>query len=140
MPLTPTEAADVARRHGLSLQDAAGLMTLAQDAVDAETIAKRFAEPDTAAASLDLTRRLFDGKTTTEDLAPDDFASWLGEQIAPADPAQTEEARDRRRVLRRVSHTAPPLASSPEALFSACFHAAMTGDPLETTTDESEIP
>lgn len=43
MPITPDEAADIARRHGLGLNDAAGLMNLANDADDAERIASRFA-------------------------------------------------------------------------------------------------
>ena len=41
--LTADEAADIAARHGLSLQDAAGLLNLADDADDAERIADRFA-------------------------------------------------------------------------------------------------
>jgi hypothetical protein len=41
--LTADQAADIAARHGLSLQDAAGLLNLADDADDAEHIASRFA-------------------------------------------------------------------------------------------------
>jgi hypothetical protein len=44
--ISPDEAADIAARHGLSLQDAAGLLSLADDAADAERIAARFAAAD----------------------------------------------------------------------------------------------
>jgi hypothetical protein len=46
LPITPEEAADIARRHGLTLNDAAGLLNLADDTEDADRIAKRFAETE----------------------------------------------------------------------------------------------
>lgn len=68
MPITPTEAADIARKHGLTLSDAAGLAALANTLDEAETIAARFATPEVDTATRDLTRRLF-GRT---DQQPDD--------------------------------------------------------------------
>jgi hypothetical protein len=59
MPLTPTEAADVARRHGLSLQDAAGLLSMAVDADEADTIAARFAAPEVEEAGRRWAAELF---------------------------------------------------------------------------------
>ena len=46
MGITSTEAADIARRHGLTLQDAAGLASLADNAEEAEQIAARFSSPE----------------------------------------------------------------------------------------------
>jgi len=68
VPITPTEAADIARKHGLTLSDAAGLAALANTLDEAETIAARFATPEVDTAARDLTRRLF-GRT---DQQPDD--------------------------------------------------------------------
>jgi hypothetical protein len=65
MPLTADAAADVARRHGLTLQDAAALRALADDEQSADKIAARFAPPtddDTTEATRQLARNLFDAK------------------------------------------------------------------------------
>lgn len=73
MPITPDEAADIAARHGLSLQDAAGLLSLATDADDADRIASRFATVDPL---LDVTRALFgrpDRPERTVGEVPDTF-------------------------------------------------------------------
>lgn len=59
MALTANEAAEIAKRHGLTLQDAAGLLTLADTADEADTIAARFAQPETKTAGLALVRHLF---------------------------------------------------------------------------------
>lgn len=62
MPITPTEAAEVARRHGLSLHDAAGLVSLAADVDDANAIAARFAAAEgseNAEVAREYTRQLF---------------------------------------------------------------------------------
>ncbi len=58
--LSPAEAAAVARRHNLSLMDAAGLLTLADDVEEAESIAGSFAEPSSEAAARAFAARLFD--------------------------------------------------------------------------------
>lgn len=71
MPITPAEAADVAKRHGLSLQDAAGLLSLADDLADAEAIASRFAGPDVAEATRQWTRALFGRGDATPSEPPD---------------------------------------------------------------------
>lgn len=57
MALTPQEAATIASRHGLSLQDAAGLLTLADTPEEAERIAADFADED--AQSRAFVRNLF---------------------------------------------------------------------------------
>ncbi len=44
--LTTDQAAAIARRNGLSLNDAAGLLTLADNEVDAERIAQKFRSED----------------------------------------------------------------------------------------------
>lgn len=66
MPLTPDQAAAIARRHGLTLHDAAGLLTLASDEADAERIAALFAGTSEAdaerAQARDYTAALF-GRT-----------------------------------------------------------------------------
>ena len=46
MALTPEEAADIARKHGLSMLDAAGLLSLADNAQHADQIAARFASTE----------------------------------------------------------------------------------------------
>ena len=46
--LTADAAAAIAKRHGLTLTDAAGLRVLADDEDQAETIAARFAANDRA--------------------------------------------------------------------------------------------
>lgn len=46
MGITATEAAEIARRHGLSLQDAAGLASLANSTEEAEQLAARFSTPE----------------------------------------------------------------------------------------------
>lgn len=55
LPLTATEAAEIAARHGLGLQDAAGLLSLADNATDAERIAARFAAVPRAQSREDTT-------------------------------------------------------------------------------------
>lgn len=90
MTISPTEAADVAKRYGLGLQDAAGLLSLAKDVDDANAIAARFAAPATDAAAIELTRQLFghtpkaeppepadEGKPASPDIAARRFASNL---------------------------------------------------------------
>lgn len=60
--LTADQAAEVARRHGLTLSDAQALMLLADDEAHAETLAARFApesEPDEPEALSDVARRMF---------------------------------------------------------------------------------
>lgn len=46
MPITAHEAADIARQHGLTLMDAAGLASMADDVADADRIARRFSGTD----------------------------------------------------------------------------------------------
>ena len=58
MAITPQQAADVARQHGLTLQDAAGLVSLATDVQDANEIAARFASAESAFR--DDVRTMFD--------------------------------------------------------------------------------
>lgn len=65
MSLTPDQAAAVARRHKLSLMDAAGLLSLADSPEEADRIAGRFAGTDDSMR--ELAARLFGrDKTTTE--------------------------------------------------------------------------
>lgn len=45
MALTADQAAEVARRHGLTLNDAAALMTLADDETSADRLAASFTTP-----------------------------------------------------------------------------------------------
>jgi hypothetical protein len=59
LPLTPDDAARIARRHGLTLQDAAGLLTLADHPDDAERIAAAFARPDPDTTARKLAEDLF---------------------------------------------------------------------------------
>ena len=58
MPLTAQKAAEIARRNGLSLNDAAGLLSLADNEDDAERIAADFATGEGAWWS--TVRKLFD--------------------------------------------------------------------------------
>jgi hypothetical protein len=46
MPLDASTAAAVARRHGLTLGDAAALQRLADTADEADALAAQFADPD----------------------------------------------------------------------------------------------
>jgi len=59
MPLTPDQAANVARRHGLSLMDAAGLLSLADTETEADRIAASFAGTDAEAATREFAAALF---------------------------------------------------------------------------------
>lgn len=59
MPITPAQAAEVARRHGLSLLDASGLLNLADTAEEADAIAATFAQPDNDNAARAYARELF---------------------------------------------------------------------------------
>lgn len=68
MGLTAAEAADIARRHGLGLNDAAGLLALADDQESAEALAEKFAPSD--ASMRDLTRRLFGTEEAAVDEGP----------------------------------------------------------------------
>ncbi len=65
MPLTAAQAATIAHRHGLSLQDAAALRALADDETSADKIARQFA-PGNDAPDPDMigfTRGLFAAST-----------------------------------------------------------------------------
>lgn len=69
LPITPDQAAEVARRHGLTLMDAAGLLNLAESTEDADRLAATFAtteakDDDTEAR--EFAARLFRRKPATE--------------------------------------------------------------------------
>lgn len=71
MPLTPSQAADIAKRHGLTLTDAAGLLGLADTAAEADTIAARFATGTTSeSVGAEYVRQLF-GRDDAEHGADD---------------------------------------------------------------------
>jgi hypothetical protein len=59
MPLSPDQAATIARRHNLTLQDAAGLLSLADDVDQADRIAARFAGTDDDTVGREWARALF---------------------------------------------------------------------------------
>ncbi len=59
MPITADQAATIARRHGLSLMDAAGLLTLADSADQADEIAAKFAGTDDDTVGREWARALF---------------------------------------------------------------------------------
>lgn len=65
MPITPEQAVDAARRHGLSLTDAAGLLGLADTPTEADAIAARFATGSSDATDelRAFTRDLFADRT-----------------------------------------------------------------------------
>lgn len=69
MALTAAEAADIARKHGLTLQDAAGLLALADTADEADTIAARFATPEADDAARAIARQLFGERREDPDVA-----------------------------------------------------------------------
>ena len=60
MGITATEAAEIARRHGLTLQDAAGLAALADSTEEAEKLASDFGSTDAQFRA--TVRKLFDTK------------------------------------------------------------------------------
>lgn len=77
MPLSSDEAIEVARRHGLGLNDAVGLMSLAEDVDEAERIAGRFAQSSQDEFA-SVAVRLFGPagsrrKVQLSDYTPDDF-------------------------------------------------------------------
>lgn len=98
MPITPGQAAAVARRHGLSLQDAAGLVALADTAEEADRLAAGFAQPvDTAVR--DWARALFgnnepDTDTPTEPTAGNHANREGNNPPAPAGDAMRRYVAD----------------------------------------------
>jgi hypothetical protein len=108
VPITPDEAADIAKRHGLGLQDAAGLLTLATDAKDADRIAARFAEAEKAdpiaEAGREYAAALFGRKP---DAAPDPEPEPTP-NVVPSEgtnPAHVDRTRDLRRYVARIFDT-----------------------------------
>ena len=100
MPIDRDTAAEVARRHGLSLMDAAGLVNLADDADDADQLARRFAA---AASPQDEELRAYAaelfGKRKPDTEAP---APAPPPNVAPAEgtnPAIPDNDRDTRRFV-----------------------------------------
>lgn len=93
MPLTATEAATIAKRHGLSLTDAAGLLSLADNADEADAIAKRFAEPDTQEASRQLVRDLFGTSERDETPPPPKLRAVEGGNPSPVDKTDADLRR-----------------------------------------------
>jgi hypothetical protein len=85
MALTPDEAADIARRHGLTVADAASLRALADDTDQADRIAAKFArDADPAKA---FVHALFSGTDQT-DAPADDPARPAG--VVPREGANTQ--------------------------------------------------
>lgn len=99
MPISPSEAATIAHKHGLSLQDAAGLLSLADSTDEADRIAATFAAPATTSASLELTRRLFGHQDQADEETPP----------APRPPAPTADL-EMRRITRRLFDRPDPAA------------------------------
>lgn len=80
--LTAAEASDIARRHGLTIADAASLRALADDKAEAESIAKKFSQSDEERYAAQLFDRdakgtgrrvVVGGKTTPDQVAADLF-------------------------------------------------------------------
>ena len=100
LPLTPDAAADIARKHGLSLLDAAGLLSLADDEADADRIAAKFAttnEPDTDAEVREYAAALFGRKAETPTEQPEPVPGHVPAE--GTNPAQVDTERDVRRFV-----------------------------------------
>lgn len=97
--LSADEAADIARKAGLSMADAVALRTLADDRASAERIAEKFRPEDERT----LVRQLFGRSRPTDDVAapPSDPGVVADEGT---NPTTQPDPNDERTIVRRFFH------------------------------------